>query len=241
MPVNPGLATKVASGMPYYRITSPAFNTTNPADHVKVINGQGGVNSRLGARYNYPGVLTVYLTDDLETCFAERMFYFHREILRGIDISHHTGVVPPFQKNFVLWEIRFNQDIPDVFDMTTGSAHTYFNIFPSLCRNPSQDYEHLKMKRADIQSNGYRGLKVQSSRTRGGGNLIILFHDQSNNVQSITPYDVEFRLITVNGALFSNHASEVLVFTAGEVRITSNAPSVGGGAYQNWQRVDFNH
>lgn len=241
MPVNSGLTMTVASGAPLFRITSLSFYTTNPADHIKVVNGQGAKLSRFGARYNYPAAVTVYLTEDLDTCLAEKMFYFHREIMRGIDEHHRTGVIPPFQQKFVLWEVKLNQAVPDVFDMCIAGAPSYFNIFPSLTVNPSQDYEHLKDRRAGIQSNGYQGLRVQSSRAKGGGNLIVLFDDQSNNVQSITPHDVEFRLITSGGTLFVNHVMDLLDFTAGEVIINSNPLPPGGIVYQNWAKVDFNH
>jgi len=80
MPVNPGLTTAALAGHTYYRITSLSFNTASPADHPKVVNGQGAVNSLAGARYNHPGACTVYLAEDLLTCLAEKMFYFHREV-----------------------------------------------------------------------------------------------------------------------------------------------------------------
>jgi len=240
VPVNPGLTVTIPSGTPFFRITSPAFYTTNSADHRKVVNGEGAVNSQIGARYNYPGVRTVYLTEDLESCFAERLFYFHREVLRGLDLLRYPAPIPPFQRNSILWEIQFDYALSDVFDACIQSAPSYFNIFPSLMVNPSQDYEHLKQRRADIQSNGYKGLRAPSSRARRGGNLIILFDDQSSHVQSIIPYEVEFRLITVQGGPFINHAQDLLDFTAGEVRMPWIQPA-GGSAYQNWQRVEFNH
>jgi RES domain-containing protein len=190
MPVTSGLSTTAKSGQSYFRITSPSFKTNNPTDHVKVVNGEGSLRNPHGARYNYPGAVTAYLTEDIETCLAEKMFYFHRETLRAIDISHHTGVIPPFSKTFVLWEIKFQNDVNDIFDMTVRNAHTSFNIFPSLSINPSQDYEHLKAKRAHIQSDGYNGIRVPSSRTTNGGNMVVLFHDQSRNVQQIRAYDV---------------------------------------------------
>ena len=241
--VNPPLTTTIYSGISYFRITSLSFLTTNTALHVKVVNGQGAVLSRRGARYNYPGVATVYLTEDLETCFAEKMFYFHREILRGIDLSHHTGVIPPFKQQFILWEIVLSGDISDVLDMSDPRAFSFFNIFPSMTLNPSQDYEHLKHKRADIQSSGYYGLRVTSSRAKRGGKLIVLFDDQSQNIQSIIPYQVEFRLINSGGTPFVTHTQDILDFTVGEVKIISNTLPAGavGGNYQYWQRIPFNH
>ena len=240
MPVNPGLTFTIASGTTFFRITSPTFYTTNPADHRKVVNGEGAVNSQIGARYNHPGVRTVYLTEDLETCFAERLFYFHREVLRGLDSLRYPAPIPPFQRNSVLWEIQFDSALTDVFDACIPGAPSYFNIFPSLMVNPSQDYDHLKQRRADIQSHGYKGLRAPSSRARRGGNLIILFDDQSSHVHSILPYEVEFRLITVHGAPFINHAQDLLDFTAGEVRMPWAQPA-GSTVFQNWRRVEFNH
>jgi hypothetical protein len=241
MPVNPGLTTTIPSGQTYYRITSLGFKTPNPVDYVRVVDGQGAVNSQHGARYNHPGAETVYLAEDLETCFAEKMFYFHREVIRGIDWSTQIGVVPPFQHSFILWEIELAQSILNVFDMTISGAPNFFHIFPSLPLNPSQDYYHLKEKRAEIQHNGYRGIIVESSRKIGTGKMVVLFHDQSNNIASITPYDVEYRLVTSTGAPFINHTTEILDFTGGEVRITTNPLPAGAVTYGNWQRIDFNH
>jgi len=106
--------------------------------------------------------------------------------------------------------------------------------------NPSQDYLHLKQRRAEIQSQGYLGLIVGSSRAINQSNLVVLFQDQSSNVQSITPHEVEFRLIDEHGKPFHNHATQLLDFTAGEVRFTGTTPS-HGAAFKDWQRVAFNH
>ena len=80
MPISPELGVTILSGVSYYRITSIAFHTNSRSHHVKVVNGEAAVRSRHGARYNYPGARTVYLADTPETCFAEKMFYFHREV-----------------------------------------------------------------------------------------------------------------------------------------------------------------
>lgn len=92
MPVSPGLGLSIPAGTSFYRITSVAFRTPRVAHHKKVVNGQGAVRSRHGARYNYPGVQSVYLADTPLTCFAERMFYFHREVLTGLDDLHNLPV-----------------------------------------------------------------------------------------------------------------------------------------------------
>jgi hypothetical protein len=51
MPVIPGLTTTVRAGQPYYRITSPIFRSSRSANHKQVVNGEGAVRSRNGARY----------------------------------------------------------------------------------------------------------------------------------------------------------------------------------------------
>src|SRR5437762_2086637 len=241
--LNSSLTTTIPAGLPYFRITSLAFRTTNPADHIKVVNGQGAVKSKSGARYNHPGARAVYLADDLEVCLAEKMFYFHRDVLRGIDLSHLTGVVPPFKQQFVLWEVLFDRDIPDVLDLCDPRASSFFSIFPSMMINPSQDYEHLKYKRADIESSGYRGLRVQSSRAKRIGNAVVLFEDQSSNVARILPYQIEFRLVNQGGPPFISHIQDTMDFTVGEVKINSSTlpAAATGGNYQYWQRISFNH
>lgn len=240
MPVNPLLTASISSGTPLYRITSPAFNTADTSHHVKVVNGRGALRSALGARYNYPMVPTVYLTEEVETCFAERMFYFHRDVLRALDLSHLLGVIPAFGQPFVLWEIIFRRDMTDIIDLSKPAATSSFNIFPSLTVNPSQDYQHLKQKRSEIQYEGYRGLRVRSSRVLSRGNLVVLFEDQSSYVQRITPYPVEFRLIDSAGNPFTSHASDILDFTAGEVRFVGHTPR-RYRHYRAWQRIGFNH
>ncbi len=45
----------------------------------------------------------MYLTEDPITCFAEKMFYFQREVLTALDGLHrpHSPGIPPFSKTFV--------------------------------------------------------------------------------------------------------------------------------------------
>jgi hypothetical protein len=114
-------------------------------------------------------------------------------------------------------------------------------IFPSLIVNPSQDYNHLKDGRAAIEHNGYSGLRAPSGRVKGAGNIVVLFNDQSGNVQSITPFTVEFRLVSAGptAAPFTNHAAEVLDFAAGEVKLAGTP--LGIAAYANWHRIEFHH
>jgi hypothetical protein len=166
--------------------------------------------------------------------------------LHVLDTAHTTGSIPPFQERFILWEVVFRNDIPDVFELNTANAAA-MNVFPSLMLNPSQDYHHLKDRRAAIEHNSYKGLRAPSSRVRGTGNMVVLFEDQSGNVQSITPSEVEFRLITsgLPSVAFTNHAVDLLDFTAGEVRLVTPVATTGTrGAsrpYQHWTRVEFNH
>src|SRR5205814_1021581 len=114
-------------------------------------------------------------------------------------------------------------------------------VFPSLMLNPSQDYHHLKERRAAIETNGYQGIKAPSSRSTAGGQMIVLFEDQSRNVASIQDYEADFALLTNAGPLtpFTNHATEVLAFTAGAVRSATLPPGVAA-TYQNWTRISFN-
>ncbi len=196
MPVNPALAVTVPAGVSLYRITAVTFNTANAAHHRKVVNGMGARKSHAGARYNFGGVLTVYLAENVETCLAEKMFYFHREIVRRLDALHlplNPGI-PAFAGTFTLWDIRLKKAVLDVCHLTQASASAV-GVFPSLMLNPSQDYEHLKDRRAYIESTGYNGIRSPSSRSTIGGELIVLFDDQSKNVD-LDPYTVEFRLVT---------------------------------------------
>src|SRR5205085_11017734 len=119
-----GLGITVAAGTPYYRITSKAFLTPNAAYHPNVVNGMGAIRSRHGARYNYPGVRAVYLAEDLPTCLAEKMFYFHREVLTGLDSLHLplAPVLPPFQQPFVLWEVVLRGPVAHVLDLDIVNA-----------------------------------------------------------------------------------------------------------------------
>src|SRR5690348_17264611 len=106
MPVSSGLGITVAAGVSYYRITSVGFRTASSKHHARVVNGEGAVRSRHGARYNYPGVRTVYLAEDPRTCLAEKMFYFQREVLTALDGLHLplSPGIPPFSQTFVLWD-----------------------------------------------------------------------------------------------------------------------------------------
>lgn len=249
MAVSPGLGITIGAGVSYYRITSLAFRTPSPRHHAKVVNGQGAVLSRHGARYNHPGVRSVYLAEDVETCLAEKMFYFQREILTALDSLHlpFSPGMPPFSQKLVLWDVVLKSPVANVFDLTMATAPGAA-VFPCLVLNPSQDYHHLKDRRADIQSSGYQGLRAPSTRVVGPGSMIVLFDDQSKNLRVITPYEVEFRLITPGGlprAAFTSLVTDRLDYLAGEIRII---PPGGHGAlpaalapYVMWTVVPFNH
>jgi len=101
MPVNPALAVTVPTDISLYRITAVSFHTPNAAHHKKVVNAMGARKSHAGARYNYGGVLTVYLADSVQTCLAEKMFYFQREIVRRLDALPVADVFPPERVSFV--------------------------------------------------------------------------------------------------------------------------------------------
>jgi hypothetical protein len=241
MPVNPALAVTVPAGVSLYRITAVSFSTPNAIHHKKVVNGMGARKSHPGARYNYGGVPTVYLADSVQTCVAEKMFYFQREIVQRLDALHRplSPGVPAFSGTFTLWDIRLKKPVPDVCRLTQASASAV-GVFPALMVNPSQDYEHLKDRRTFIESNGYNGIRAPSSRSMTGGEIIVLFDDQSKNVD-LDPYTVEFRLVTrAPVAPFGNHLTELLDFTAGEVRFVGGMPP-GIVGFVNWTPVTFNH
>ena len=240
MPVTPGLTISVPAGTPFFRITDVSFRTARTSLHKNVVNGQGCAEEPARCTLQPPWPTTVYLAENLEACFAERMFYFHREVLTAMDRFHLTGVLPPFVQTFVLWEIVFKIVIPDVFDLSLANAPA-MQMFPALIVNPSQDYNHLKDGRAAIEHNGYGGLRAPSSRVKGAGNMVVLFNDQSRNVQSIALHIVEFRLVTGGSPAlpFTNHATEVLDFAAGDVKLTGTP--LGIATYANWHRIEFHH
>ncbi len=132
--------------------------------------------------------------------------------------------------------------MPNVFPLTSHA--TAAGVFPCLLLNPAQDYWHLKDRRADIQACGYNGLRAPSTRVTVPGNMIVLFDDQSGNLTSITPYEVELRLVTPAGAPFVSHVLDVLNYQAGEVRILP--PALGAlppalAAFAAWTPIAFNH
>ena len=73
-----------------------------------------------------------------------------------------------------------------------------------------------------------------------GGELVVLFDDQSKNVD-LDPYTVELRLVTRAPVVpFINHLTEVLDFTSGEMQFVGGTPA-GLVGYAGWTRVSFNH
>jgi hypothetical protein len=233
----------------HYRITSLAFRTASARHHPKVVNGEGALRSRHGARYNYPGVRTVYLAEEVLTCFAEKMFYFHREVLAGLDSLHlaPVPVISPFLQRFVLWDVVLRSPVANAFDLSVANAPAA-SVFPCLLLNPSQDYRHLKDRRAAIQAAGYHGLRAPSTRVAGSGTMVVLFDDQGKNVRAIAPYEVEFRLLTPGPpptVPFASRATDLLDYLAGEVRVLPPAPPASLPAalapFSAWTLVRFNH
>lgn len=245
MPVIPGLTTTVPARVPLFRCTATSYLSADPRACRNVVNGRGGVLSADGARYNHPGVQTVYLAEDVATCLAEQLYYFHRAVLPALDLLHLGGRFPHLQMQFVLWVVALRRPVSDVFQLSLANAPAA-GVIPSLMLNPSQDYQHLKARRAHLQAQGYKGLRAPSSRVRGVGHMVVLFDDLSRNVASITPYLLDIRLLTAGAAPtpFTNHATDLLDFEAGEVRL---APTTGGtlppalAPYAAWTRLEFNH
>jgi hypothetical protein len=147
----------------------------------------------------------------------------------------------------VLWDIVFRKPVPNVFDLSIANAPAA-GVFPCLLHNPSQDYHHLKDRRADIQASGYQGLRAPSTRFVGPGNMVVLFDDQSKSLHTITRYEIEFRLI-MPGPLprppFTSHITDELDYLAGEVRIVAPvAPAALPPAllrFAAWTVIPFNH
>jgi hypothetical protein len=234
-------STQVPAGVPLYRITSLNQWTKSKSQHKLVVDGRGAFKNPNGGRYNHQGVVTVYLTESIGTCLAERMYYFHREYLQALDGLHGAyGVVPPFLKTFVIWEIEFANSIADVADVNVGNAG-HFQMYPAMLRNPSHDYEHLKRARGAVQMQGYEGIRAPSSRCLNQGAALALFNDQSGNLTSITPYRIDFSLVQPNGVAFTNHASQELDFQSGRVQAFGNPLPAALQPYANPQVVDFNH
>jgi len=74
--------------------------------------------------------------------------------------------------------------------------------------------------------------------------MIVLFDDQSGNLASITPYDIEFRLLAPGGAPFTSQATDQLDYLRGEVRVlpTGAVPLPPAlAAYSGWSIASFNH
>jgi hypothetical protein len=177
------------------------------------------------------------------------MFYFHREVLTGLDSLHLAPVpiVPPFLQRFVLWDIVLKNPVANVFNLSVANAPAA-GVFPCLLLNPSQDYRHLKERRAAIQAAGYRDLRAPSTRVIGTGSTVVLFDDQRRNVQATTPYEVEFRLIAPGHSPtvpFASHVTDQLDYLAGEIRIIPPSPPTALPAalapFSAWTLVSFNH
>jgi hypothetical protein len=73
--------------------------------------------------------------------------------------------------------------------------------------------------------------------------MAVLFHDQSGNLASITPYEVDFRFLQPSGAHFAVHTTQQLDYRAVEVKV--NAPTDGALPaaliyYSIWRTVAIN-
>jgi RES domain-containing protein len=101
MSIIPGLTTTAPAGRTYYRMTSPDSSPRRPSHYRRVVNGEGAIMNRLGARYNHPGARAVYLAEDPLTCLAEKMYYFHRDFLSDPFTNHATDLL-----DFAAGEIR---------------------------------------------------------------------------------------------------------------------------------------
>jgi hypothetical protein len=232
----------IPAGVPLYRVTSPSLWTKAKKHHRNVVNGRGSKANFFGGRYNYPGASAVYVTENVETCFAEMMFYFHRAYLPALDAFHlgTTPIVPVFTKSLVVWEILLKKDVAAIADLTMGTAG-HFGVYPAMMKNPSQDYWHLKDRRAHVEGAGYLGIRAPSSRCTKRGRMVVFFNSQSNNLASIAPYPIELSLIQPSGAPFTNHAVHDLDFEAGNVVALANPMPRFLKPYAAPYRIQFHH
>jgi hypothetical protein len=198
------------------------------------------------------GVPTTYITDTPEACFCERSFYRLIEYVTKFDnyqANTQTNSYifkPKEQKEYVIWEIKFRDQIDRVFDLTQSPKAVYsYGIIPSLMKSPTQDYWHLKTVRAIIQRDGYNGIKVASCRGDNVGNIIVLFGDQSVNVSEIVPNLFVISIIedTNTGVcnLFNDCSNQKLDFTACQVNLIAPYQHVTThlSQYRNPQKVIF--
>lgn len=168
-------------------------------------------------------------------------------MLTALDISHIVpAAVPPFSQRAVLWDIQVKVAVPNVFDLTVAIAPAA-GVFPALLLNPSQDYHHLKDARATIPARRVQRPACPSTRAVTPGNMVVLFDDQSKNVQTITPYEIELRLIRPGhppAVAFATHATDPLDYEAAEVRVL---PPAGGPLpaaltpFAGWSIVRFHY
>lgn len=244
MTAPPQFGFTVRAHTPLYRITSRSHYSANPAHHPSVVDGRNSRRTARGGRYNFPGVTTVYLAEKPETAVAEMLLYFHKDTLRLLDLHQISSLpVPPFAKKVILWEIELQRDIQGLFDMNQPGASSSRFVYRAFISSPYHDYWHLCQRRAEIEAAGYEGIYVTSARDPTGGNIIVLFNDQSGNVSSITPYELELQLLTSVGTLFNDAINHDLDFGRAHVSITSStaplpswATSLIGGKI-----LSFNH
>jgi hypothetical protein len=98
------------------------------------------------------------------------MFYFQREVARRLDALHlpFSAGPPAFSAIFTLWEIRLRNAVPNVCHLTRASSSAV-GVFPALMVNPSQDYEHLKDRRAFYREQWLQGHPGTFEPIDGGG------------------------------------------------------------------------
>jgi hypothetical protein len=171
------------------------------------------------------------------------LLYFHKDTLRLLDLHHIASwPIPPFVKSFILWEIGFQRDISAVFDMTQPGASSSRLVYRAFISSPYHDYWHLCQRRAEIEAAGYEGIRVTSARDSSGGNIIVLFNDQSGNVSTITPYELDFRLLTPLGTPFRDIINHELDFGRADVSMLSSSAALPTWAKSlSGKTLTFNH
>jgi hypothetical protein len=96
-----------------------------------------------------------------------------------------------------------------------------------------------------VENPGVRSVYLADTPRTCFAERMFYFHDQSRNIDSITPNGVEFRMMTPAGVPFAGHAADQLDYLGGEVRVVTPSGATPLPAaiatFSTWQRVGFNH
>jgi len=240
--MNDSITTELKTNQYFYRITSEKQKNNYDPDYNKIFNGLGALRNPLPSRYSLGNRLTVYLSDNIDSCIAEYAYYFLKQYLTKTDefiytnnlfnysnTSKHFAFFPHHESDeFILWCMKLKYPIGNIAVINNSTA-TSFGIYPTFTISPSHDYLHSGAVRDVIQNKGYKGLIAPSSRDVNNnsisinntnmGNIVVLFEDQSKNISSIEPYRIAFKLSQDNNKSFSDISRQSLNFNTCHIQI----------------------